>query len=67
MPAGGNKWLLKMYLSLNHSFKRFVQNTDSCSNETSEVFEWVIESSTQEIHSENIDLSSNRATIEVTV
>ncbi len=25
LPLGGDKWQLKMYLSLNHSFKRFVQ------------------------------------------
>ncbi len=24
-PLGGDKWLLKMYLSLNNSFKRLLQ------------------------------------------
>ncbi len=43
LPPGGDKWLLIFYffLSLNHSFKRFNQDSkaaDSFSNGTSEVF-----------------------------
>lgn len=33
----------KMYLSLTHSFKKFVQNTDSARNETNEMIESFIQ------------------------
>ncbi len=43
-----SRWLkeaVKMYLSLNHSFKRFIQKPDSSSNETSKRWEshWIIQ------------------------